>query len=33
MNERKLLFSAEGIDKHYGATHALKGVQLKIHEG
>ncbi|MCL2231905.1 MAG: sugar ABC transporter ATP-binding protein [Treponema sp.] len=33
MEERKVLFNAEKIDKHYGATHALKGVQLKVHEG
>jgi len=33
MEDRKLLFSAEKMDKHYGATHAIKGVQLKVHEG
>jgi len=33
MEERKLLFSAEDIDKHYGATHALNGVKLQVHEG
>jgi ribose transport system ATP-binding protein len=29
----KLLFSAEGVDKHYAATHALKGVELQVNEG
>jgi len=32
-SEKKLLFSAEGIDKQYAATHALKGVELQVHEG
>ena len=31
--EKKLLFSAENIEKHYAATHALKGVELKVNEG
>ena len=31
--EKKLLFSAEGIQKHYAATHALKGVELQVNEG
>ncbi|MDR3337087.1 MAG: sugar ABC transporter ATP-binding protein [Treponema sp.] len=31
--EKKLLFSAGGIQKHYAATHALKGVELEVHEG
>ena len=31
--ERKLLFSAQGIEKHYAATHALKGVELQVNEG
>jgi ribose transport system ATP-binding protein len=30
---KKLLFSAEGINKHYAATHALKGVELQVNEG
>jgi ribose transport system ATP-binding protein len=29
----KLLFSAEGVEKHYAATHALKGVELQVNEG
>jgi ribose transport system ATP-binding protein len=29
----KLLFSAEGVDKHYAATHALKGVEPPVNEG
>jgi ribose transport system ATP-binding protein len=28
-----LLFSAHNIEKRYGATHALKGVELEVHEG
>ena len=31
--EQKLLFSATDIQKHYAATHALKGVELRVHEG
>ena len=31
--QKKILFSAEGIDKHCAATHALKGVELEVHEG
>ncbi|MDR1801055.1 MAG: sugar ABC transporter ATP-binding protein [Lachnospiraceae bacterium] len=31
--DNKLLFSAKNIDKHYAATHALKGVELDVHEG
>ncbi len=31
--ERKLLFSAKEISKNYGATHALKGVDLDVYEG
>jgi ribose transport system ATP-binding protein len=32
-DEKKLLFSATDIQKHYAATHALKGVELQVHEG
>ncbi len=32
-NDKKLLFSAKNVDKSYGATHALKGVELDVHEG
>ncbi|MCL2703175.1 MAG: sugar ABC transporter ATP-binding protein [Defluviitaleaceae bacterium] len=32
-NERKLIFSAKDIHKHYGATHALKGAGIDIREG
>jgi len=32
-SEKKLLFSAEGIDKQYAATHALRGVELQVNEG
>jgi ribose transport system ATP-binding protein len=32
-NEKKLLFSANDIQKHYAATHALKGVELQINAG
>jgi len=31
--EKKLLFSAKNVVKHYGPTHALKGVDLDIYEG
>ncbi|MCL2684487.1 MAG: sugar ABC transporter ATP-binding protein, partial [Synergistaceae bacterium] len=30
---KKILFRAERIDKHYAATHALKGVELEVREG
>ena len=33
MDEKKLCFSAKNIQKHYGATHALKGVDLDVREG
>jgi len=33
LSEKKLLFSAKDIQKHYGATHALKGVGIDIYEG
>ena len=33
MEEKKLCFSAKNIQKHYGATHALKGVDLDVREG
>ncbi|MDR3050194.1 MAG: sugar ABC transporter ATP-binding protein [Oscillospiraceae bacterium] len=33
MQESKVCFSAKGIVKHYGATHALKGVDLEVREG
>ncbi len=32
-NKNKLLFSAKDVEKRYAATHALKGVDLEIHEG
>jgi len=32
-SEKKLLFSAKDVHKHYGATHALKGVDIDIYEG
>jgi ribose transport system ATP-binding protein len=28
-----VLFGASGIEKHYAATHALKGVELEVREG
>ena len=33
MEERKQLFSAKGIDKHYTGTHALKEVDFDVNEG
>lgn len=33
MEDKKLLFSAKGITKHFAATQALKGVDLDIYEG
>jgi ribose transport system ATP-binding protein len=32
-NNKKLLFSAKDIEKHYAATHALQGVELEVYEG
>jgi ribose transport system ATP-binding protein len=32
-SDKKLLFSANGIDKYFGATHALTGVELQVNEG
>jgi ribose transport system ATP-binding protein len=32
-NDKRLLFSAKDIEKHYAATHALQGVELEVHEG
>jgi ribose transport system ATP-binding protein len=32
-NAKKTLFSARDIQKHYAATHALKGVELEVCEG
>jgi ribose transport system ATP-binding protein len=31
--DKPLLFSAKDIEKHYAATHALKGVELEVNEG
>ena len=33
MTAKPVLFSASGIEKHYAATHALKGVELEVREG
>ncbi|MDR2158823.1 MAG: sugar ABC transporter ATP-binding protein [Treponema sp.] len=32
-SDKPLLFSARDIGKHYAGTHALKGVELEVHEG
>jgi ribose transport system ATP-binding protein len=33
MEARNICFSAKNLQKHYGATHALKGVDLEVGEG
>ena len=33
MNDEKILLRAEGIDKHFGITHAVDNVSLNINRG